>query len=340
MNIKQAIRQVVDGKDLDREAMQSVMTQIMSGEATPAQIGGFLIGLRVKGETVDEITAAAEVMVSLAVHVPLDLPHLIDIVGTGGDGAHTFNISTASAFVAAAAGAYVAKHGNRSVSSSSGSADLLEAAGVNLDLSPSQVGEAVRQTHIGFMYAPAHHSAMRHAVGPRREMAVRTIFNVLGPLTNPAGVKRQLVGVFHSDLVAPIAEVLGQLGSEHAIVVHSDDGLDEISVSAPTTIAELQDGKVETRSVAPEDLGIESAASASLEVANVAESLAVVESVLNNEAGPARDVVAMNAGAGIYVAGLVDRLELGVVRALEVIADGSARQTRDEFIQFTQEVSR
>ena len=337
MNIQQAIQQVVEGQDLDRESMQAVMSQIMSGEATPAQIGGFLIGLRAKGETVDEITAAAEVMASLALHVPLDLPNLIDIVGTGGDGAHTFNISTASTFVAAAAGAYVAKHGNRSVSSSSGSADLLEAAGVNLDLNPEQVGEAVRETHVGFMFAPAHHSAMKFAVGPRREMAVRTIFNVLGPLTNPAGVKRQLVGVFDPGLVTPVAEVLGLLGSEHAIVVHSEDGMDEISISAPTLVAELRHGQVETRRIAPEELGMERAGSAGLVVADVAGSLAMVESVLENDAGPARDVVAMNAGAGIYVAGLADSLASGTALALEVIADGAAKKVMDKFVRFTQE---
>ena len=338
MNIQQAIQQVVEGQDLDRESMQAVMSQIMSGEATPAQIGGFLIGLRAKGETVDEITAAAEVMASLALHVQLDLPNLIDIVGTGGDGAHTFNISAAGTLVAAAAGAYVAKHGNRSVSSSSGSADRLEAAGVNLDLNPEQVGEAVRATHVGFMFAPAHHSAMKYAVGPRREMAVRTIFNVLGPLTNPAGVKRQLVGVFDPGLVTPVAEVLGLLGSEHAIVVHSEDGMDEISISAPTLVAELRHGQVETRRIAPEELGMERAGSAGLVVADVAGSLAMVESVLDNDAGPARDVVAMNAGAGIYVAGLADSLASGTALALEVIADGAAKKVMDKFVRFTQEV--
>jgi anthranilate phosphoribosyltransferase len=338
MNIQQAIQRVVDGDDLDRESMQAVMTQIMSGEATPAQIGGFLIGLRVKGEAVDEIAAAAEVMASLAIQVPLELPNLIDIVGTGGDGTRTFNISTASAFVAAAAGAYVAKHGNRSVSSSCGSADVLEAAGVNLDLSPEQVGEAVRETHIGFMFAPAHHSAMKHAVGPRREMAVRTIFNVLGPLTNPAGVRRQLVGVFDAALVTPIAEVLGQLGSVHSMVVHSEDGMDEISISAPTQLAELRDGVVETRRLAPEDFGLERADAACLVVGDPAESLAIIEAVLDNIAGAARDIVALNGGAAIYVAGLVDSLEAGVQKALEVLADGSARQAKEDFVRFTQEV--
>jgi anthranilate phosphoribosyltransferase len=340
MNIQQAIARVIDRQDLDRESMAAVMTQIMSGDATPAQIGGFLIGLRIKGETVEEIAAAAEVMASLAEHVPLDLPHLIDIVGTGGDGTHSFNISTASTFVAAAAGAYVAKHGNRSVSSSSGSADVLEAAGVNLALTPGQVGDAVRETHVGFMYAPAHHAAMKHAVGPRREMAVRTIFNLLGPLTNPAGVKRQLVGVFSADLVVAMAEVLGQLGSEHAIVVHSEDGMDEISVSAPSLIAELKHGKVQTMTVSPEDFGIERTDSAELIVADARESLAMIDAVLDGQKGAAQDIVAMNAGAGIYVAGLVDSLESGVQRARQVIADGSARNIRNDFVQFTQGCSR
>ena len=335
MNIQGAIAKILDREDLSAAEMQSVMTQIMTGEATPAQIGGFLVGLRMKGETVEEITAAAEVMSSLASHVELDVPNLIDIVGTGGDGTRTFNISTASTFVAAAAGAYVAKHGNRSVSSSSGSADLLEAAGANLNLTPEQVAEAVRTTHVGFMFAPNHHSAMKHAIGPRKEMAVRTVFNVLGPLTNPAGVKRQVVGVFAADLVLPIAEVLGKLGSEHAVVVHSDDGLDEISIAAPTQMAEWRDGKLTSKTISPADFGLQGGSLDAIRVENAEESLAMINQVLDNQAGPARDAVILNAGAGIYVSGLVDSLEEGVVRAAEVIADGTALATRDSFVAFT-----
>ncbi|MBT5031331.1 MAG: anthranilate phosphoribosyltransferase [Proteobacteria bacterium] len=338
MNIQGAIAKVLQHEDLSAAEMQAVMTQIMTGEATPAQIGGFLVGLRMKGETVEEITAAAEVMSSLASHVELDVTNLIDIVGTGGDGSRTFNISTASTFVAAAAGAYVAKHGNRSVSSSSGSADLLEAAGVNLGLNPEQVAEAVRTTHVGFMFAPNHHSAMKHAIGPRKDMAVRTVFNVLGPLTNPARVRRQVVGVFAADLVSPIAEVLGKLGSEHAVVVHSDDGLDEISIAAPTQIAEWQDGTLTTKVISPADFGLEGGSLDAIRVNNAEESLAIINQVLDNQAGPARDAVVLNAGAGIYVSGLVSSLEEGVARAAEVIADGSALATRDRFVTFTNEI--
>ena len=243
MQIQQAIAQVVGGQSLSRQDMQLVMKQIMTGECTDAQIGGFLIALRMKGETVAEITAAAEVMASLASHVSVNVDNLIDIVGTGGDGISTFNVSTAASFVAAGAGANVAKHGNRSVSSKSGSADLLEQAGANLNLEASQVAKVVEQAGVGFMFAPMHHSAMKYAIAARKEMAVRTIFNVLGPLTNPANVKRQVVGVFDKSLTATLADVFKHLGSEHTLVVHSDDGMDEISISAPTTVSELRDGE-------------------------------------------------------------------------------------------------
>jgi len=235
MQIQQAIAQLLERTDLSRSDMQAVMRQIMTGECTDAQIGGLLIALRMKGETVDEITAAAEVMASLASHVEVAAAPLIDIVGTGGDGTSTFNVSTAASFVAAGAGAKVAKHGNRSVSSKSGSADLLEQAGANLNLASEQVAKVVKQAGVGFMFAPMHHSAMKYAIGARKEMAVRTIFNVLGPLTNPAGVKRQVIGVFAKDLTHTLANVFLQLGSEHTLVVHSDDGMDEISIGAPTT---------------------------------------------------------------------------------------------------------
>ena len=256
MDIQTAIRAVVERQDLTAEQMRAVMRAIMTGAATPAQIGGFLIGLRMKGETVEEIAAAAEVMRELAVRVGVSGPHLVDTCGTGGDGVSTFNISTASAFVVAAAGGKVAKHGNRSVSSKSGSADVLEAAGVSLDLTPEQVAQCVNEVGVGFMFAPKHHGAMKHAIGPRREMGVRTIFNLLGPLTNPAGAPNQVVGVFSDQWVEPLAQVLHRLGSEHVMVVHAEDGMDEISIGAPTRVAELKHGKIHTYTVTPEQLGL------------------------------------------------------------------------------------
>jgi anthranilate phosphoribosyltransferase len=335
MKIQQAIAKILDKQDLSPKEMQLVMTQLMTGEATPAQIGGFLVGLRMKGESVEEITAAAEVMSSLASHVELNVPNLIDIVGTGGDGARTFNISTASTIVAGAAGAYVAKHGNRSVSSSSGSADLLEAAGANLHLTPAQVAEVVKKTHVGFMFAPNHHGAMKHAIGPRKEMAVRTIFNVLGPLTNPANVKRQVVGVFSLELVLPIAQVLAKLGSEHALVVCSEDGIDEISIAAPTRMVEWRGGVLSEKIISPSDFGLQGGSIDEIKVDDAQQSLEMINRVLGNQAGPARDAVVMNAGAGIYVSGLVKSLEDGVARAEQVIADGSALKVRDHFVSFT-----
>lgn len=280
MDMPSAIRAVTERRDLSRDEMQSVMNTIMTGEATPAQIGGFLIGLRMKGETIEEITAAASVMRELATKVEVSGEHIVDIVGTGGDGSSTFNISTASCFVVAAAGGTVAKHGNRSVSSKSGSADLLEAAGVNLDLGPEQVAKCVNEVGVGFMFAPKHHGAMKHAIGPRKEMGVRTIFNVLGPLTNPAGAPNQLLGVFSKELVEPLAKVLTNLGSNHVLVVHSEDGMDEISIGAPTFVAELKDGEVTTYTIKPEDFGLATAELASLKVEDAAQSLAVVKSVL------------------------------------------------------------
>ena len=268
MDIQSAIRAVTEHRDLSGEEMTSVMRAIMSGETTESQIGGFLIGLRMKGETVEEIAAAATVMRELATPVQVDVEHLVDTCGTGGDGSSTFNISTASALVAAGAGARVAKHGNRSASSSSGSADVLEAAGVNLDLTPQQVAQCIQEVGVGFMFAPRHHGAMKHAIGPRKEMAVRTIFNVLGPLTNPAGAPNQVVGVFSRDLVEPLARVLAQLGSRHVLVVHSADGLDEISIGAETHIAESRDGHVHTHSVNPGQFGMTTAVLSALTVSS------------------------------------------------------------------------
>jgi anthranilate phosphoribosyltransferase len=333
MDMPSAIRAVTERRDLSREEMQSVMNTIMTGEATPAQIGGFLIGLRMKGETIDEITAAAQVMRELATKVDVSGEHVVDIVGTGGDGSSTFNISTASCFVVAAAGGKVAKHGNRSVSSKSGSADLLEAAGVNLDISPEQVAKCVNEVGVGFMFAPKHHGAMKHAIGPRKEMAVRTIFNILGPLTNPAGAPNQLLGVFSKELVEPLAHVLANLGSHHVLVVHSEDGMDEISIGAPTFVAELKDGAVTSYTIQPEDFGLERADLASLKVEDAAQSLTVVKSVLANKSGPARDIVVLNAGASLYVAGLADSLSAGVEKAAEVLASGTAQTKLDELVR-------
>ncbi|MBT8129774.1 MAG: anthranilate phosphoribosyltransferase [Gammaproteobacteria bacterium] len=335
MDMQSAIKAVTENKDLSTEEMTSVMRLIMTGEATPAQVGGFLIGLRMKGETVEEVAAAASVMRELSTRVDVDKDRLVDTCGTGGDASGSFNISTASAFVVAAAGARVAKHGNRSVSSKSGSADVLEAAGVNLELSPEQVATCVNDIGVGFMFAPMHHSAMKHAIGPRREMAVRTIFNVLGPLTNPAGAPNQVLGVFSKDWVEPLARVLKQLGSEHVLVVHADDGLDEISIGAATYVAELKDGEVTSYTIQPEDFGMQRANLSALRADDAEHSLRIINSVLANEAGPARDIVCLNAGAAIYVAGLADTLAAGVGRAKEVIASGEAAAKLGQLIQAT-----
>lgn len=334
MDMQKAIQTVIDGMNLSMGEMTTVMRLIMTGEATPAQIGGFLIGLRMKGETVEEVAAAASVMRDLATPVDVDdHAHLVDIVGTGGDGASTFNVSTASTFVLAAAGGRVAKHGNRSVSSSSGSADVLEAAGVNLDASPEQVSNCISEVGVGFMFAPKHHSAMKHAIGPRKEMGVRTIFNVLGPLTNPAGAPNQVLGVYSDHWLEPLAQVLKQLGSNHVMVVHSEDGLDEISVGAATNVAELKNGEVTTYQINPEDFGLQTSSLDSLKVGNARESLDVIKSVFANEAGPARDIIQLNAGAAIYVAGLAGTLAEGIAKAGEVIASGAAAQKLDELVR-------
>ncbi|QKT04179.1 anthranilate phosphoribosyltransferase [Ectothiorhodospiraceae bacterium 2226] len=325
MDMQRAIRAVTERRDLTAEEMAEVMRTVMTGGATPAQIGGFLIGLRMKGETVDEIAGAARVMRELATPVGINSEHLVDTCGTGGDGVCTFNISTASAFVAAAAGAKVAKHGNRSVSSRCGSADVLEAAGVNLDLGPAAVAQCVEEVGVGFMFAPRHHGAMKYAIGPRREMGVRTVFNVLGPLTNPAGAKNQVLGVYDRALLEPLAQVLQRLGSRHVLVVHAADGMDEISLSGETYIAELKDGAISTYSVRPADFELQAAPVEALTVADVQESLARVNAVLDNQPGPARDVVVLNAGAAIYAAGCAATLADGVARAQEVIASGAAR---------------
>jgi len=335
MDMQSAIKTVIAGKDLSADEMSNVMKIIMTGEATPAQIGGFLVGLRMKGETVDEIASAAKVMRELATGVKVNGDHVVDIVGTGGDGSNTFNISTACTFVVAAAGGTVAKHGNRSVSSKSGSADLLEAAGVKLDLNAEQVAKCINEVGVGFMFAPMHHSAMKHAIGPRKEMAVRTIFNVLGPLTNPAGAPNQLLGVFEDALVEPIAEVLNKLGSNHVMVVHSEDGMDEISIGAATNVSELKDGKVTSYKITPEEFGFTKTNISELAVNGAEESLAVITKVLNNENGPAKDIVTFNSGAAIYVAGLADSLKAGIEKAGEVIASGAAKAKLEELIKLS-----
>ncbi len=337
MEMSQAIDRVVTHKDLSGEEMTEVMQRIMTGGATPAQIGGFLIGLRMKGEAVSEIAAAAEVMRRLATGVDISgLEHTVDIVGTGGDASGTFNVSTASMFVAAAAGCHVAKHGNRSVSSKSGSADALEAAGIRLDLTPEQVERCVREVGVGFMFAPGHHSAMKHAIGPRREMGTRTIFNILGPLTNPAGVPNQLLGVFSEALLDPIANVLQKLGSRHVMVVHSRDGLDEISMGDKTEVAELKDGRVRRYSIQPEEFGIRRSPLDTIRASDAADSLDIIRSVLEDSPGPARDIVTLNAGAAIYTAGLANTLAEGVEQARQAIASGEARSRLDRLVILTQ----
>jgi len=328
MKLSQAINAVLQRQDLNSSEMTEVMRTIMTGGATDAQIGGFLIGLRMKGETVTEIAAAAKVMRELASGVNISgLDHAVDIVGTGGDASGTFNVSTASMFVAAAAGAHVAKHGNRSVSSKSGSADALETAGINLMLSSDQVEQCVREVGVGFMFAPGHHSAMKHAIGPRKEMAARTVFNVLGPLTNPAGVPNLVLGVFSDELLEPLANVLKELGANHVMVVHSRDGLDEISIGDVTDVAELKDGEITSYTIEPEAFDLQRVAIDHIKADGPDQSVAMIRGLLGGEAGPARDIVALNAGAAIYVSGLAGSLANGVKKAQQVLdsGDGLAR---------------
>ncbi len=336
MEMPEAINQVLARKDLNAEQMTHVMQTIMTGGATPAQIGGFLIGLRMKGETVTEIASAAGVMRELATQVAVKGEHLVDTCGTGGDSSGSFNISTASAFVTAAAGAQVAKHGNRSISSKSGSADVLEAAGVQLDLNPEQVAQCIEEVGVGFMFAPAHHSAMKHAIGPRKEMGARTIFNVLGPLTNPAGAPNQVLGVFSEELLEPLANVLQKLGSRHVLVVHARDGLDEISIGEATEVAELKEGQIRRYSITPEQFGMIRTPIEAIKAKDAEDSLAIIRALLEDQAGPARDIVCLNAGAAIYVAGLADTLANGIKRADEVITSGEARNRLDQLAILSQ----
>ena len=342
MDIKLAIATLLNKQSLSAEQMRDVMRIIMSGGATDAQIAGFLIALRCKGETVDEIAAAVEVMRELASKVPITGDHIVDTCGTGGtggDGANTFNISTASAFVVAAAGGQVAKHGNRSVSSSCGSADVLEAAGVNLDLSAEQVAQCVREIGVGFLFAPKHHAAMKHTINVRKEMGVRTLFNLLGPLSNPASAPNQLIGVFSKDWVEPLAQVLKKLGSRHVLVVSAEDGLDEISIGSSTHVAELKDGVVTTYSVKPEQFGLQWASLAELAVTNAATSLNMIKSALNNQPGAALDIVLLNSGAAIYAANITDSLAKGIDTARQVIASGAALAKLDALINYSTKIT-
>jgi len=335
MDMQSAIKAVTENKNLSREDMTHVMHLIMTGQATDSQIGGFLIGLRMKGETVDEVTAAASVMRELSTKVAAPDEFLVDTCGTGGDASGSFNVSTASVFVAAAAGANVAKHGNRSVSSKSGSADVLETAGVNLDLTPEQVAACIQQLGAGFLFAIKHHGAMKHAIGPRKEMGVRTIFNVLGPLTNPASAPNQVIGVFSKDWVEPLAQVLKKLGSHHVMVVHADDGMDEISIASDTTVAELKDGEIKIYRISPEDFGLKKSDLSLIKAADSEDSLAIIASVFKNTQGPAKDIVCLNAGAAIYVSGRADSLADGISKAQAVIADGRAKEKFEALIEYS-----
>ena len=337
MSPSEALQSCIDGRELSHDDMTAMMRHIMSGDIPPTLVAAFLVALRTKKETVGEIAAAAQVMREFAtpVHVP-DIAHLVDVVGTGGDGAHTFNISTAAMFVAAAAGAKIAKHGNRSVSSKSGSADVLEALGANLTLSPKQVAHCISSVGAGFMFAPNHHPAMKNVVPIRRELGVRTIFNILGPLTNPANAKHILMGVFNAELVGIQARVLQSLGMDHAMVVFGRDGLDEISLEGPTLIGELKNGQVSEYEIHPHDFGLSTAPTSGFQVANSEESKQIVLLVLGGEAGPASDIVCLNAGATLYVADLAPDIAAGIVMAKAAIASGAARSTLDQFIAATQ----
>ncbi len=323
MDLQTANRQLVASKNLTRDEMQSVMTQIMSGECTDAQIGSFLTALMMKGESVDEIAGAATIMRELSAKVPTQASKIVDSVGTGGDGAKLFNVSTASALVASAAGAAMAKHGNRAATGNSGSADVLETAGVNISITPEQVGQCIDQCGVGFMFAPTHHSAMRHAIGPRKEIGIRTVFNLLGPLTNPADAKYQLAGVFSKDWIRPMAEVYAELGSIHTVVVSSDDGLDEISIAAPTQVVEYKNGKFSEYQIEPKQFGIKQSSLDAIVVSDSAQSLEMVKQALGGEVGPAADIIALNAGGTIYAADIADSLEAGVQTAQEILSSSA-----------------
>lgn len=345
MNITEAITRVVNGNNLSEAEMKSVMNQIMTGEATPVQIGSFLTGLRMKGETVDEITGAARVMRDKVTAIDSGVAIteggiLLDTCGTGGDGSGTFNVSTTSAFIVAGCGVTVAKHGNRSVSSSCGSADVLEAAGVNLSLNAHQVGDCIKKIGIGFLFAPSLHGAMKHAIGPRREIGIRTVFNILGPLTNPAGANVQVLGVFSKALTEPLAAVLAKLGSMRALVVHGEGNLDELTITGTTTISELKDSNVTTYTITPEDVGLGRADIADLQGGkDSGESASIMRAILAGESGPRRDMVLLNGGAALMAAGLTSDFAGGVALAAECIDSGKALQKLDELVAFTNDVS-
>ncbi len=336
MKPQEALTRIIEHREIFHDEMLSLMRQIMSGEVSPVLIAALVTGLRVKKETIGEIAAAATVMREFATHVPVpDTPELIDTCGTGGDSAHTFNVSTTAMFVAAAAGAKIAKHGGRSVSSKSGSADVLELLGANINLKPEAVAQSIAETGIGFMFAPNHHSAMKHAAPVRRELGVKTIFNILGPLTNPAGAKQQVMGVFHPDLVGIQARVLQRLGSRRVMIVHGLEGLDELSISGPTAVGELKEGAVREYMVAPADVGLKTHNNAAIRVDGVEQSRDMMLAALDNKEGAARDIVALNAGASIYIAGKASTLVDGVKQALAVLASGAARQKLEQFVAFT-----
>ncbi len=336
MGIQAALRKLLEGNHLTRSEMRQIMTQIMSGEVPDIQVAGFLVALRAKGESTEEITAAVEVLRDRALKIRVSGAHLIDTCGTGGDGASTFNISTTAAFVVAAAGGQVAKHGNRSVSSRCGSADVLEALGVNLALTPMQVKQCIEEIGVGFLYAPRHHGALKQVAAVRRQLGVRTLFNLLGPLLNPASAPYQLLGVFDLHYLEPLAHVLKNLGSRHVLVVHAEDGLDEISLASPTQVAELQAGEIVTYQVTPEQFGFKRGSLAALKADSVEESKEIMFSALSGTSGPARDIVALNAGAAIYAAELSESLGQGVARAEEILRSGLARQKLTALIEWTQ----
>ncbi|MDV6348349.1 anthranilate phosphoribosyltransferase [Nitrosomonas sp. Is35] len=336
MTPQEALQRITAHQEIMHDDMVSLMRQIMQGDISPVLIAAIITGLRVKKETVGEITAAAQVMREFASKVAVpEHTHLVDTCGTGGDSLHTFNISTAAAFVAAAAGARVAKHGGRSVSSKSGSADVLEALGVNLNQTPQQVAQSVSEIGVGFMFAPNYHAAMKHAAPVRRELGIKTLFNILGPLTNPASAKRQVLGVFNTDLVKTLALVLQRLGSEHVLIVHGSDGLDEITITGETSIGELKNGQVTVYTVKPEDFNLKTSAIEAIQVTDSADAKTMLLSVLENTADPARDIVLMNAGAAIYAAGIADTLEQGIKAALRAIESGAALKKLHDLVEFT-----
>lgn len=341
MNPQAILTRLIEHREIPYDDMLALMRQIMQGELSPVMIAAIVVGLRVKQETVNEIAAAAQVMRELASRVDVpDLAHLVDTCGTGGDTSHTFNVSTASAFVAAAAGAQVAKHGGRSVSSKSGSADVLEAVGINLNQTPQQIARSIAEIGVGFMFAPNFHSAMKHAAPVRRELGVRTLFNILGPLTNPAGASNQLLGVFDASLVSLITRVLQRLGSHHVMVVHGYDGLDEITITGETRVGELKQGEIYEYTIRPEDFGISSAPIETIKVSDLTHAKEMLLSVLDNQPGPARDIALLNAGAAIYVAGVATSLAEGIEKARDALTKGAAMKKMQELIAFSNHESR